>query len=419
MRLLKLGMLIGLCASGCAHDYTDIASNESRDTSPSSADVPQLATDEASFAFDLYRAQVGADATSNVFFSPYSISVALAMTYAGAGGTTASQIASAMHFTLPADRLHTAFDAVDLQLESRQGIKLNVANSIWAQRTLAFGKPFLDTLAIDYGSEVRGVDFIGASTQATAAIDGWVADQTAGKIQNLFPPGSLDPLTRVVLVNAVYFDASWKTQFDPSNTKASAFTRLDGTTVMPSMMHTNTFTAPVAVAPTYTAIDLPYAGGQTSMLVVLPTGGQFSTVDAELGGDFLAQLVASLQPTDVALSLPKFTLKGTSTSLKSALATMGMIDAFDSDKADLSPMVPDPSQHLHVDDVVHRAFVSVNESGTEAAAATGVSSGIEENIVTGPLQVDVNRPFFFVLRDIPTGTVLFVGRVMDPTLTTP
>jgi serpin B len=416
MHLLKLGLLVTLCA-GCAHDYTDIASDESRDTAPSTADVPQLATDEASFAFDFYRAQVGADSTSNVFFSPYSISVALAMTYAGAGGSTASQIASAMHFTLPADRLHTAFDAVDLQLDSRQGIKLKVANSIWAQRTLAFGKPFLDTLAVDYGSEVRGVDFMGASTQATAAIDGWVADQTAGKIQNLFPPGSLDAATRVVLVNAVYFDASWKTQFDSSLTTSSPFTKLDGSTVTTSMMHTGTFNAPIAVAPTYTAIDVPYAGGQTSMLVIVPTGSQFSSVDAALGGDFLNAIVASLHPQDVTLSLPKFTLKGASVSLKSALQTMGMIDAFDPDKADLSAMVT--SDKLHVDDVVHQAFVSVSESGTEAAAATGVANKEALNIVTGPLAITVNHPFFFVLRDIPTGTVLFVGRVMDPTILTP
>jgi serpin B len=414
MRVLKLGLLLGFCA-GCSHDYTDISSNESRDTAPSTADVPQLATDEASFAFDFYRAQVGADSTSNIFFSPYSISVALAMTYAGAGGSTASQIASAMHFTLPADRLHTAFDAVDLQLESRQGIKLNVANSIWAQRTLTFGKPFLDTLAVDYGSEVRGVDFIGASNQATAAIDGWVADQTAGKIQNLFPPGSLDATTRVVLVNAIYFDANWKTTFDSSKTASSPFTKLDGTTVTASMMNNEKLNAPVAVAPTYTAIDLPYAGGQTSMLVILPTGMQFASVDAALGGDFIGHVVASLQPQDVALSLPKFTLKGASVSLKSALQTLGMIDAFDPQKADLSAMVT--SDKLHVDDVVHQAFVRVNESGTEAAAATGVQTGI--NAIVEPLVVNVNRPFFFVLRDIPTGTVLFVGRVMDPTLTTP
>ena len=411
MHLLKLGMLLCLCTA-CGHDYTDIASSESRDTAPSTADVPQLTTDEASFAFDLYRAQIGSDSSSNVFFSPYSVSVALAMTFAGASGNTASQIASAMHFTLPPDRLHTAFDAIDLQLESREGIKLNVANSIWGQRTLAFGKPFLDTLAIDYGSEVRGVDFIGATNQATAAIDGWVADHTAGKIQNLFPPGSLDASTRVVLVNAVYFDANWKTQFDSSKTTSSPFTKLDGSTVTASMMNNEKLNANVAVAPTYTAVDLPYAGGQTSMLVIVPTGMQFASVDAALGGDFLKQIVASLRPQDIALSLPKFTLKGASVSLKSALSALGMIDAFDPDKADLSAMVP--NQRLHVDDVVHQAFVRVNESGTEAAAATGVDNKLAA--IDQPLHVDASRPFFFVLRDIPTGAVLFVGRVMDPTL---
>jgi serpin B len=139
---------------------------------------------------------------------------------------------------------------------------------------------------------------------------------------------------------------------------------------------------------------------------------QFASVDSSLGGDFLKQVIASLQPQDVALSLPKFTLKGASVSLKSALQTMGMIDAFDPAKADLTGMVP--SDQLHVDDVVHQAFVKVDESGTEAAAATGVSTGI--NAVEEPLAVNVNRPFFFVLRDIPTGMVLFVGRVLDPTL---
>jgi len=413
MHLLKLGMLLCLCTA-CGHDYTDIASSESRDTAPSTADVPQLTTDEASFAFDLYRAQIGSDSSSNVFFSPYSVSVALAMTFAGASGNTASQIASAMHFTLPPERLHTAFDAIDLQLESREGIKLNVANSIWGQRTLAFGKPFLDTLAIDYGSEVRGVDFIGATNQATAAIDGWVADHTAGKIQNLFPPGSLDESTRVVLVNAVYFDANWKTQFDSSKTTSSPFTKLDGSTVTASMMNNEKLNANVAVAPTYTAVDLPYAGGQTSMLVIVPTGMQFASVDAALGGDFLKEIVASLRPQDIALSLPKFTLKGASVSLKSALRALGMIDAFDPDKADLSAMVP--NQRLNVDDVVHQAFVRVNESGTEAAAATGVDNQL--TAIDQTLHVDASRPFFFVLRDIPTGAVLFVGRVMDPTLTT-
>ncbi len=403
--------MLGLLLAGCGHDYTDIASSESRDTSPSTADVPQLVADEASFAFDFYRV-MGEGSKSNVFFSPYSISAALAMTYAGAAGTTASQIATAMHFSLPPERLHTAFDALDLALTSRKDVRLAIANSIWGQRSLAFGKPFLDTLAVDYGSEIRGVDFIGASAQATNAIDGWVADQTGGKIQNLFAPGSLGADTRVVVVNAVWFDADWQTKFDASKTAAAPFTKLDGTVVSAPMMNLDSLDVPLAIEPTYTAIDLPYAGGQTSMLVIVPSGGQFANVEAALGGDFLARVVSSLQPASgVSLSLPKFTLTGQSVSLSAALQALGMTDAFVDGKADFSPM--STSEPLHIDDVVHQAYVRVDENGTEAAAATGVGIG---DLAIAELAVNVNRPFFFVLRDIPTGAALFVGRVMDPTL---
>ncbi len=404
--------MLALVLSGCAQDYTDIASTASRETAPNATDVPQLTSDEASFAFDFYRASVGTDTQSNVFFSPYSISVALAMTLAGTAGNTSSQIASAMHFTLPPDRLHTAFDALDLALTSRQNVRLAIANSIWGQRTLAFGAPFLDTLAIDYGSEVRGVDFIGASTQATNAINGWVSDQTAGKITNLLAPGSLSPATRIVLVNAVYFDGDWLTKFDSSNTAPAPFTKLDGTTVSAQMMFASNVSAPVAFAPMYTAIDIPYVGDQTSMLVILPNGGQFASVDAGLSGEFLAQLVASLQQTDVALSMPKITFQGASVSLTSTLQSMGMIDAFDSVKADLSPM--STSEKLYLGSVVHQAYLRVDENGSQAAAATSVGGQEELNVVTGPPSVIVNRPFFIVLRDRPTGAVLFVGRVMDP-----
>ncbi len=411
MHLFRLG-LAAVVLAGCGHDYTDIASSSSRDSSPSSVDVPELTEDNASFAFDLYRAQVGADDTSNFFFSPYSISVALAMEYAGAAGNTASQIASAMHFTLPPDRLHTAFDSLDLALASRHDIRLAIANSIWGQQTETYAPHFLDTLAIDYGSEVRGVDFIAHATQATNAINGWVADQTNGKIQNLFTQGALDSSTRVVLVNAIYFDANWQTQFQASKTAPAPFTKLDGSTVSAPMMNGSGLSLPAAQTPMYTAVDIPYAGGQTSMLVVMPTGGQFAQVEASLGGEFLQSVVTSLEPAaDVTLALPKFTVPGKSFSLTSALQTLGMVDAFDPSKADLSAMVT--SEPLCVSDVVHQAYVRVSESGTEAAAATGVSNVRTETL---PPAVVVNQPFFFFIRDIPTGAVLFVGRVLDPTL---
>lgn len=284
MRLFAAGLAVLVTA--CGHDYQDIGSSESRDTSPSSADVPELAKDNAAFAFDLYRAQTGSDDTSNVFFSPYSVSVALAMEYAGTAGDTAKQIASALHFTLPDDRLHTAFDSLDLSLTSRQGVRLAIANSIWGQETESYVPHFLDVLATDYGSEVRGVDFAGHPTQATNAINGWVADQTEGKIQNLFPQGALDGTTRVVLVNAIYFDANWQTQFQASATAPATFTKVDGTTVSADEMNAQHLGISIAQSPLYTAADIPYAGGQMSMLVVMPTGGQFSQVEASLGGDF-------------------------------------------------------------------------------------------------------------------------------------
>jgi serpin B len=411
---LLLPLFLGSSVCACSQDYTDIGSSQSRDTSPSTADVPQLSSDDASFAFNLYRAQVGADSTSNIFYSPYSISVALAMTYAGSAGNTASQIASAMQFTLPPAQLDAAFDAVDLALRSRQGIKLAIANSIWGQQSLSYGAPFLATLAVDFGSEVRGVDFINAAPQAENAINGWVADQTSGKITNLFAPGALDSTTRVVLVNAIYFDASWQTKFDPSATAPATFTKLDGSTVSASMMSVTNLSVSIAALPTYTAVDIPYAGGQTSMLVVMPNGDEFPSVEAGLSGDALGSIVTSLTPqTDVTLELPKFTLQGTSVSLKPALSTLGITDAFDPTAANLSPMVT--SEQLYIADIVHQAYVMVDESGTVAAAATAVSNN--DFSAESSTSVTINRPFFFFIRDIPTGTVLFVGRVMDPTQT--
>ena len=415
MRFLNL-TLLGLLLVGCGHDYTDIASSASRDTSPSTADVQTLTTNEASFAFDLYRAQVGADARSNVFFSPYSISVALAMTYAGTQGNTASQIASAMHFTLPPAQLHTAFDALDLALASRQ-------ERSPLDRQLDLGSA-LARVRQAVPRHARGRLRVGGARRRfhRRGRAGDERDQRVGRRSDRgqdpepLPAGLARADTRVVLVNAIYFDANWKTQFDSSKTTPAPFTKLDGTTVNAPLMNLSKVNAPVALAPTYAAIDIPYAGGQTSMLVIMPNGGQFASVEASLGGDFLAQVVASLQAQDVALSLPKFTLNGASVSLRPALESLGMVDAFDPAKADLTPMATS-DQPLHVDDVVHQAYVRVDESGTEAAAATGVSTGVNAIVEVQPLVV--NRPFFFVLRDVPTGAVLFVGRVMDPTLVTP
>lgn len=413
--------LVAACSLG-GQDFDVLQSSQPRDTSPnvSPAAQQELATDDASFAADLY-ARVATNDSDNVFFSPYSISVALAMTYNGAQGETAQQMASAMHFSLPVDQLNGALDSVDLALASRKnalgpdgntvkGFELNVADSLWADKTLAIAQPFVDTLGVDYGASLRLVDFLHAPDPARVAINGWVSDQTSSKIQDLIPQGDVDASTRLVLVNAIYFDAGWASPFDASLTHGETFTHADGTTSQTTMM-TQTLEASYGQGDGWQAVELPYVGNQTSMVVVVPDAGQLASVEKSLSGDEIQSMFSSLSAgASVTLTLPKFEIKGASISLKQQLQAMGMVDAFDATKADFSKMASEP---LFIGDVVHQAFVDVDEKGTEAAAATAVvmlGSAAPSKQVT----LDANRPFLFFIRDVPTNTVLFMGRVAAP-----
>lgn len=385
----------------------------------SSSDASELSTDNAAFAMDLY-AKVATDDSSNLFYSPYSISLALAMTYNGANGETAQQMAQALHFTLPVDQLNAAFDSVDLALATRQfakddqgnaaqGLKLNVADSLWTDKTLSLQQPFVDALGVNYGAGVRVVDFIHAADAAVDAINGWVSEETNAKIPNLLSPSDVDDTTRLVLVNAIYFDAAWATPFETSATHAEPFTKIDGSTTTSTAMSESLDSAGYASGSGWQAVELPYVGNQTSMVVVLPDSGQFATVEQGLSGAFFQSVTSSLASTSVQMTLPKFQIHGATISLKQTLEALGMIDAF-SNTADFSKMANQP---LYVGDVLHQAFVDVDESGTEAAAATAVVMKLGA-IAQQPIAVDVNRPFVFFIRDIPTNTILFVGRVVDP-----
>jgi serine protease inhibitor len=396
-----------------------VQSNVARDTSPAvaSGSVDELASDNTRFAFDLYHEI--ASAPGNLFYSPYSISLALAMTYAGARGETAQQMAHALDYSLPASELHPAFDKLDLKLESRahdgKGLKLNVADSLWGERTMQFNAPFLDTLAADYGAGMHVIDFINQPDVARAAINGWVADQTDDKIENLLGPGAITDLTRLVLVNAIYFNAAWDTAFDPNATQPEAFTRPDGSTVQADEMHEST-TLGYAEGSNYQAVEIPYTGNETSMVVVLPKPGAFQAVESELSGDFATSLFSALRTDQVDLSLPKFEIHGATIDLSQALVKLGMTDAFQYGVADFSGMAGTAGD-LYITGVLHQAFVSVDEAGTEAAAATAVVVGTALGIGT-PTQtetVNVDRPFFVLIRDLPTNSVLFAGRVTDPT----
>ncbi len=414
----------GGSSSGPANGNSDVQSSSlSRNMSPNApaADIATLASDNDAFAFDMYHAVEAKAPGANLFYSPYSVSIALAMTYAGANGPTANDIASTMKWTnLPGDRLHSAFNAIDLSLAAlatsagakNGGFTLNVADSLWGDRTETFVGSYLDTLAVNYGSELRIVDFIHDPDPSRVTINQWVSDQTKAKIPELLPQGVITGDTRFVLANAIYFKAAWQTPFDATSTSDQAFTKGDGSSVQTPTMHQEGGLA-YAAGDNYQAVELPYDGGQASMIVVLPAAGADAAIDAGMGKDFYASVTSALQVDDVSLSLPKFQIKGATISLKDELSSLGMAGSFTS-AADFTGMVAGSQGDLFLGDVLHQAFVSVDESGTEAAAATAVI-GVGRGAISDPKMVSVNRPFFFFIRDQATGSLLFMGRVTDPT----
>jgi serpin B len=378
-----------------------------------------LTTGNTAFAFDLYQVLNDmSEDEANLFYSPYSVSVALAMTYAGAEGETEQEMAEALHFTLPEARLHPAFNALSLALASRgegaegqddKGFRLHVVNAIWGQRGYEFLQPFLDTLARYYGAGLRLLDFKAAPEEARGTINDWVSEQTEGKIEDLIPQGAIDPLTRLVLTNAIYFNAAWAAPFKAEMTKDGPFYGLDGESVTVPMMHQTTSFG-YAEGQGYQAVELPYDGHELSMVILVPEAGRFAEVENTLDAQEVTALLERLSMQQVALTMPKFRVES-SFSLVEALAALGMPSAF-SDVANFSGM--DGTRDLFITDVLHKAFVDVDEEGTEAAAATAVIVGLKSAMPQEPVEVVVDRPFMFLIRDIKTGAVLFVGRVMDP-----
>ena len=413
---------LGTADAGSAPDLVTAMSSVQRIADPQvpAADITTLASDNAAFAFAAYQQLITTN--TNLVFSPASISIALAMTYAGAATTTATEMASALHFTLPPAQLHPAFNALDQTLASRgQGflggdggpMQVDIVNALWAEQTYIFRSDFLDTLAENYGAGVNLLDFVNAPDPSRLTINSWVANQTDDKIQNLLPPGSVDNLTKLVLTDAVYFNAAWNTPFDPNNTQDGSFTLLDGSSVTVSFMNAFLPSLPAILGTNYVAASLPYADTRLSLVVVVPNAGQFSQVESSLNATALATLVAGMTSQPVILTLPPFKIE-TATSLKVLLQALGMTSAFIPGVADFSGM--DGTHNLYISNVFHDAFINVAEEGTEAAAATAVVVA-HDSVASAPptgLVVDATRPFIYFLYDQPTGAILFMGRVQDP-----
>lgn len=414
---LLTGAVLLFSACGAGSTGTVARSGQSRLNSPDvpGGDPAALVQGNNGFALDLYRSLRSQQ--GNLIFSPYSISLALAMTYAGAQGETEQQMAGAMHFDLPQDRLHPAFNRLDLELAERgegsagnHPLQLAIANAIWAQQDHPFLQTYLDRLALNYGAGIHLADFVNQSEAVRGEINAWVAGQTRDRIKDLLPEGIPDAQTRMVLVNAIYFKADWERPFDPNSTGGGPFHLLDGSQVQVRMMSETMLGVPYAQGDGYQAIELPYQGGTAAMDILVPDQGKFDEFEAGLDAEGLARILGEMQPAAVQLGLPKFTLTG-QFGLADRLAALGMPDAFDPDAADFSGM--DGQRDLYISAVIHKAFVAVDEKGTEAAAATGV---IMETTGMPVVQVNltVDRPFLFLIRDLPSGQILFVGRVVNP-----
>lgn len=388
-----------------------------RNLNPQSTTQQQqsLATQNNDFAFDMFE-KLQEEERNNIFFSPYSISEALVMTYAGAKGTTQSQMATALHFDHDNQALHNNFNALDLHLNyTDSNYTLSVANSLWPDKDYTFLERYLDTIKENYGAKMRLLDYTNETEKSRQIINSWVEEKTHDRIKNLIPAGLLSPLTKLTLVNAVYFKGRWENDFSEYNTQNDTFSKEDGSTMeTPFMNQTDSFN--YKENDDFQAISLPYKEGRTSMIVVLPKDGKQSRVINTINTIY-SDILATSSNKKVQLKMPKFEFTTDLYHLKEPFQKLGMIDAFDANVADFSDMTG--KRDLLISDILHKAFIKVDENGSEAAAATAVImdvTSIGPIDTPPPVEMFVTRPFIFFIKDDMSGQILFMGLVKEPTV---
>lgn len=426
---MKLSTLLPFLLTGCASASPRGASTAPNDPdpgqvtadpgttllapsrAPSGAAATRFSQDGHDFAADLWRRMAAQD--GNLAVSPASIWVALGMTYGGARGQTATEMRSALHFGLPDAELHEAFASqlAAWRAADSPGAALKVANRLFGERTSHFEPAFLALTRDRYGAPLEPVDFLRAADASRVHINDWVAGRTNDRIRDLIPEGALDDTTRLVLTNAVWFKGKWQHEFDAAATRPGAFTLAPGRTVqVPLMAQSGDFA--MGASDGASVLELPYQGDRLVMDVILPDdAGGLPALESRLDGATLARLLAAPQPAgEVDVTLPRFRIAGATVALNDVLGAMGMPTAFDEVAADFSGMSTE--EHLHISKVLHKTFVEVNEEGTEAAAATAVVMAIESAMVSRAFRAD--HPFLFIIRDKVSGSLLFLGRVSDP-----
>ena len=365
------------------------------------------------FAFDLYKELKGED--GNLFFSPYSISTALAMTYAGARGNTATEMAEVLHFDLGQDSLHNAFGELGDQIsavEESGDVQLSIANALWLEEEYVFLDEYLSLVGANYSAAFETVDFKNSSEEARLQINGWVEDKTNDKIKDLLEPYMVDSLTRLVLTNAIYFKGDWLEGFKKSNTKDKVFWFSEEDSVsVPLMYQQDSFE--YMENDFLQVLELPYKGEDVSMVVLLPKEKEgLSRLEEMLSIENLNKWILGLEKRKIRVFLPKFKMES-KFELKDKLSLMGMLDAF-GDKANFSGM--DGTELLYISKVIHKAFVDVDEKGTEAVAATAVVMTKSMAMISEPPQPVflADHPFMFLIREKSTESILFLGRVVNP-----
>ena len=378
------------------------------------------------FALELYAKLSGKE--GNLFFSPYSISTALAMACAGARGSTEMQMARVMHYPVilsPGDESSStiipdrekfagAFGKIIKDLNSRGekgAYELRVANALWGQEGYEIVSDFIRVVSAQYGGECKQVDFVRATEAARKTINTWVEKKTENKIKDLIKPGVLNRMTRLVLTNAIYFKGNWARQFKKAGTRPGPFTLADGKkTDVPMMNQTEHFK--YMETESFQALELPYVDNELSMIILLPkrTDG-LGDIEKTLTAENFPKWLKKLHKRKVIVSVPKFKMTS-QFSLASVLKSMGLTDAFVPDVADFSGM--NGKRDLFISAVIHKAYVDVNEEGTEAAAATGVVIGVTSVMPDRPAVFRADHPFLFLIRDNISGGILFIGRMMEP-----
>ncbi|MGD0921440.1 MAG: serpin family protein [Terriglobia bacterium] len=375
-------------------------------------DLAAVVRGNGAFALDLYSRL--SSCSGNLFFSPFSISAAVAMTYGGAQGATAEEMAAALHFPFGQERLHPAFANLLNQIKGKsRGVELSLANGLWAQRGYEFRESFKDLVKTHYGAELSELDFSTATEEARRTINDWVERQTAGKIRDLIGPGALGPLTRLVLANAIYFKGDWASPFQKERTKDAPFTVTPKQKVtVPMMCQSEEYG--YLETDGFQALGLAYEGWDLTMAVFLPRKVDgLPELEKSLTPRKLRTWLAGLRPRVVTAYFPRFRATSAFT-LNGVLAEMGMRLAFEESAADFSGMTS--WERLYLSLVLHKAYVDVDEKGTEAAAATAV---LATGAAFRPLEVPIpvfraDHPFLFLVVDHRSGSILFLGRVTNP-----